>query len=254
MLVILSPSKKQEHNQRNILSAKQPYFQDEIKYLVKMVAKLSPKEISSMMDLSEDLSNLTFNRYKSFQEQFNDNECTIAIQAFKGDVYNSICPENYSASQLEFLDQHFIILSGLYGALHPSTLIQPYRLEMGTKLATNKGDNLYHYWDDKITKYINDYCLKYNHKEIINLASKEYWQAIDPKQLNAKIITITFKEFRNGKYKVIALNAKRARSLMSDYIISNNVDNIEQLKKFNSGNYIFKAELSDEQNLLFVRE
>ncbi|MCL4147961.1 UNVERIFIED_CONTAM: hypothetical protein GTU68_031395 [Idotea baltica] len=205
------------------------------------------------MSLSEKLSELNYNRYKSFSLPFNKKNSKQAILAFTGDVYTDIDTDNYREKDFEYAQNHLRIISGLYGLLRPLDLIQPYRLEMKTKLKIGSNKDLYSFWGNKLTKQVSKDLEKQNDKIIINLASNEYFSAINPKEVDSNLITPIFKEKKGSDYKIIAIYAKRARGLMTNYIIKNRIKNITQLKKFDLDNYSFNKSLSNDNDLVFTR-
>jgi cytoplasmic iron level regulating protein YaaA (DUF328/UPF0246 family) len=254
MLTLLSPSKSQDFSKEKPLSVfTQSAFHKESLELINSLRKLKVPEIMELMDLSKSLAELNFNRYKEFTLPFNLDNAKQAILSFTGDVYTDIDVDNYTQDDFNFANHHLRIISGLYGLLKPLDLIQPYRLEMGIKLSGEWGKDLYAFWDGKITNLLNQELENHKIKALINLASNEYFSAVKPKLLKAEIITPVFKEFKNGKYQVIAIFAKRARGGMANYIIQNKIDNIEALKDFNIGGYNFDSKLSSEKELVFTR-
>ena len=202
------------------------------------------------MSLSEKLSKLNFDRFQEFKTPFSLDNAKQALLAFKGDVYNGINASSLSVKDLEFAQKNVRILSGLYGVLRPLDLIQPYRLEMGTKLGNTQGSNLYDYWGSGISEILNED----EEEMIVNLASNEYFKAIDKKNLKAQMLDIVFKEKKNGTYKTIAIYAKRARGLMINYIIRNRVTDTEVLKEFSDEGYQYNQELSGESTWVYVRD
>jgi cytoplasmic iron level regulating protein YaaA (DUF328/UPF0246 family) len=201
------------------------------------------------MSLSEKLSELNFDRFQKFQLPFTLKNAKQAILAFKGDVYNGINAPELSHEDLEFAQGKVRMLSGLYGVIRPLDLIQPYRLEMGTKLSNGKGGDLYEYWGSDISNVLNED----ESDLIVNLASNEYFKAIDKNNLNANILDIVFKEKKGDTYKVIGIYAKRARGLMVNYIIRNRLENPENLKEFSDEGYRFDQDLSSESSWVFLR-
>ncbi len=202
------------------------------------------------MGISENLANLNEERFKTFQKDYNFENSKQALLAFKGDVYTKIEVDSFTKEDFEFAQEHLRILSGLYGLLKPMDLIQPYRLEMGTRLENKKGKNLYEFWDKKIAKAINEAA---GDKVIVNLASQEYFKAVDLKTVKSPIITIHFKEYKNDNYQVIGFFAKQARGMMVDYAIKNRITDPSELKLFNIEGYEFSETLSDKGNWVFVR-
>jgi cytoplasmic iron level regulating protein YaaA (DUF328/UPF0246 family) len=202
------------------------------------------------MHLSEPLAQLNEERYQSFTDTFTQENAKQALMAFKGDVYTMMDVAEYSEADLAFAQQHLRILSGLYGLLKPLDLIQPYRLEMGTRLKTKKGDSLYAYWGSKISTALNEAG---KGQTLVNLASQEYFKAIDQKTLLLPVVNIHFKEFKDGKYQVLGLFAKQARGRMSNFVIKNHLTDPEQLKTFQEAGYEFAERLSSAIDWVFVR-
>ncbi|WP_194777122.1 peroxide stress protein YaaA [Pararhodonellum marinum] len=250
MITLISPSKTLDLSSTELSLATEPDFKTNINELVRIMKQKSASDLQDLMDISENLAELNRKRYKQFKKTFNQDNSKQALLAFKGDVYTSMDVDNYSASEFDFAQEHLRILSGLYGLLKPMDLIQPYRLEMGIKLETKKGKNLYEYWGSKIARAINKVA---EGSPIINLASQEYFKAVDQKALKSEIFTPTFKEFKNGKYMIIGIFAKQARGMMADYIIKNKIDEPESLKLFQSSGYEFSDRLSKEKEWVFVR-
>ncbi|WP_268035397.1 peroxide stress protein YaaA [Algoriphagus sp. PAP.12] len=250
MLILISPAKTLDYSTPPIQEFTQPDFITDVKALVSVMKKKSAADIAKLMHISDNLANLNEERYKTFQKEFNFDNSKQALLAFKGDVYTKIDVDNYSEEDFEFAQSHLRILSGLYGLLKPLDLIQPYRLEMGIKLETKKGKNLYEYWDKKIAKAIDAVAAK---KPIINLASQEYFKAVDLKTLKSPVINIHFKEHRNDTYQVVGFFAKQARGMMTNFAIKNKITNPEQLKTFNEEGYEFSDSLSSECDWLFIR-
>ena len=200
-----------------------------------------------------NIAKLNTDRYQSFKTPFTPKNAKQAIFAFKGDVYSGIDIEEYSDADLEYAQKHLRILSGLYGCLRPLDLIQPYRLEMKTKLHNVRGENLYQFWGDRITDELNKALEKQKQPVLVNLASNEYFKSVKPKQLKGRLLNINFKETKDGKTRVVAIFAKRARGMMTDYILRNRIEKPEDIKKFKQGGYRFRKELSDEKQWTFVR-
>ena len=249
MLAIISPSKTQdfsECNNENFSQTRQQQSSDELVHILK---NKSQTQISKLMSISEKLSALNFERFQKFKLPFTLENAKQAILAFKGDVYNGIDAPSLSTEDLNFAQDKIRMLSGLYGVIRPLDLIQPYRLEMGTKLSNAKGKDLYDYWGADISNVLND-----DESElIINLASNEYFKAIDKKSLNAKILDIVFKEKKGDSYKVIGIYAKRARGLMVNFIIRNRLNNPEALQDFSDEGYRFDKDLSNDTTWVYLR-
>lgn len=253
MTIIISPAKTQDfsaHTTTNIFS--EPAFLNESLKLVKALKKQSPQQIASLMSVSDKIAELNYDRFKKFKTPFTPDNAKQALLAFKGEVYTDIDVDNYTKEDFEFAQQHLRILSGLYGLLKPLDLIQPYRLEMKIKLSNPRGKDLYEFWGDRITKELNTILDKPN-PMLVNLASVEYFKAINMKLFKGKIITPIFKDHKNGEYKIIAFYAKRARGMMTDFIIKNKIKNPETLKTFQSAGYEYSEPLSNDQEWVFIR-
>jgi cytoplasmic iron level regulating protein YaaA (DUF328/UPF0246 family) len=254
MLIIISPSKTQDFSTGSSIKLKtQPSFLAETGLLVKELKKKSVKQIIKLMDVSPQIASLNFERYKQFHTPFTPDNAKQALLAFKGDVYTDIEVDDYKKKELQFAQKHLRILSGLYGLLQPLDLIQPYRLEMKIKLKYKRRKNLYQFWGSRITELLNEDLKKSNDKVLINLASKEYFKVIQEKDLQAKVITPIFKDYKNGEYKIIAIFAKRARGMMTNYIIRNNIENVEEIKLFHQAGYNYDDNLSGENEWVFTR-
>jgi hypothetical protein len=250
MLAIISPSKTQDFSPCDINSFTQSRQLSHTQELVDILKNKTQRQISKLMSLSEKLSKLNFDRYQTFKTPFSLDNAKQSLLAFKGDVYNGINAPSLSVKDLEFAQKNVRILSGLYGVLRPLDLIQPYRLEMGTKLGNAQGNNLYDYWGRGISEILNE-----DEEElIVNLASNEYFKAIDKKILKAQILDISFKEKKNDTYKVIGVYAKRSRWLMINYIIRNRLTDTEALKEFSDEGYEYNQELSDDSTWVYVRD
>ena len=250
MLLVISPAKTLDYSNPEYSSHTQPDFPAEVKDLVEVLKKKSSSQISKLMHLSDSLASLNEERYKTFMETFSPDNSKQALLAFKGEVYAKMEADQFSAEELEFAQEHLRILSGLYGLLKPLDLIQPYRLEMGTPLKTKKGANLYQYWGTKISKALN---AAGEGQTLVNLASQEYFKAVDQKTLKLPVITIHFKEHKDNRYQVVGFFAKQARGLMARYAIQNRITDPEQLKIFREEGYEFSATLSSAQDWVFIR-
>jgi cytoplasmic iron level regulating protein YaaA (DUF328/UPF0246 family) len=250
MLILISPAKTLDYSAPNFKEFTQPDFQQDVKSLIQVMKKKSAKEIGELMHVSDSLAALNEERFKTFQNDFNPENSKQALLAFKGDVYTRIDVENYTSEDFDFAQNHLRILSGLYGLLKPLDLIQPYRLEMGTRLENKKGKNLYEFWDKKIAKAINEAAQK---QPIVNLASQEYFKAVDQKTLKSQLINIHFKEFKGDNYQIIGFFAKQARGMMTNFAIKNRVTNPEDLKTFNEERYEYSEKLSSSKDWVYVR-
>jgi len=254
MIITISPSKGQDFNCEVTSEIHTiPDCLEHTSVLHKELSKLSVDEIKNLMSVSDNIAKLNFSRFKDFTTPFTKNNSKPALFAFKGDVYSGFSKHEYTDADLEYAQKHLRILSGFYGALRPMDLIQAYRLEMKTKLASPKGDNLYQFWGDIITNRLNKEFEAHDNKILLNLASGEYFKSINIKALQANIVNVIFKEIKDERSKIIAIFAKKARGLMSDYILRNRIDDLEGVKQFNIAGYSFDDKESDGDNLVFSR-
>jgi uncharacterized protein len=260
VLIIISPAKTLDFQtpvKFNLFS--QPAFLSDTKTLVEQLQTLSATEISGLMKISDKLGELNAQRYQAWQPNSDDTNAKQALLAFQGDVYQGLNAASFNQADLDFAQEHLRILSGLYGVLRPLDLIQPYRLEMGTKLAHSKlpalsATTLYEFWQDKLTQAINQQLEKLNSPILVNLSSNEYFKALKPELLAGEVITPIFKDGKNGNYKIVSFYAKKARGMMSAYIIKNRLEKISDLKDFAEAGYSFNEKLSDRNNLIFARD
>lgn len=253
MIIVISPSKTLDFSPPSYQTYTQPRQLEQSQVLIDTVRHLSPEDITDLMRISSKLSQLNWQRYQDFYPPFNLTNAKQALLAFKGDVYTGIDSDNYSEADFSFAQQHLRILSGLYGALRPLDLIQPYRLEMGTRLQNERGKNLYEFWDTQVTDQLNQDFDNDPTPTLINLASNEYYKVIKPKILQAKVLTLSFKENKAGVYKIVAIYAKKARGLMTHFMIKNRITTIEQLKEFDDEGYRYTPSLSTENEWVFSR-
>ena len=253
MLLIISPAKTLNYESHPYKSFSQPDHLSDSQKLVKLLKKKKMPELMKLMDISENIAIENLKRFKNFSLPFTPENSKQAVLAFDGDVYDGLNATDFSEADFDFTQQHLRILSGLYGVLRPLDLMQPYRLEMGRALENPKGSNLYKFWGDKISKTLNKAVEETENKVIVNLASNEYWSAVDLKKLKVPFIEIQFKEKKDELYKVISFNAKKARGMMVRYAIKNRLDHPEQLKSFALDNYSFNELLSDEKVWVFTR-
>lgn len=254
MIAILSPAKtlKMESPINTDLYTK-PKFIKEASTLMKELIKYTPPEMESLMKINSELAEQNFRRHMMWREDHNLSNGKQAILAYDGAVYQGINAAVFNEYELSFANEHIKILSGLYGVLKPLDLIQPYRLEMLTKIKSNRGSNLYDFWKDKLTDYFKEEIDKQNDNIIIDLASKEYSSAIDMHRINAEVITPVFKDYKGGSCKVITIYAKRARGLMTRFIIKNSIINPSELKEFNEEGYSYNQYLSTDKEWVFTR-
>ncbi len=253
MIIVISPAKTLDLSKSSITTHTHPRQLKLSQELIDTVKKLSTDQISQLMKISDKLSLLNWQRYQDFTTPFTLDNAKQALLAFKGDVYGGIDVDQYSEDDLDFAQQHLRILSGLYGGLRPLDLIQAYRLEMGTRLQNAHGKNLYEFWAGKVTDLLNQDFATQSEPLLINLASTEYFKVIKPKLLNAKILTLAFKENKAGTYKTIGIHAKRARGLMTSYIIKNRLSKAEQIKQFAIEDYVYNDDLSSANEWVFSR-
>ena len=254
MLITLSPSKGQDFETPSPSKThSKPAALKDSELLIKDLRKIKPGDIQELMSVSENIARLTADRYKAFKTPFTVKNAKQAIFAFKGDVYSGIEIDKYREADLKYAQDHLRILSGLYGCLRPLDLIQPYRLEMKTKLRNARGDNLYQFWGDSITDALNRELGKQKEPVLVNLASNEYFKSVKPQKLKGRLLNINFKETKDGRTRVVAIFAKRARGMMADYILRNRIEKPEDIKKFNAGGYRFSKELSDDSQWTFER-
>ena len=255
MLIVISPAKSLDYKTPPKISEFTiPEFLNESEKLVGRLKTMSPKKLSELMGISADLGELNFKRFQEWHLPFTPENAKQAILAFNGDVYQGLNATTFSKEQFERAQTKLRILSGIYGVLKPLDLMQPFRLEMGTKLKYYKSKDLYSFWNPLITKKINEAVSESGNKVLINLASNEYFKSIDKKKLKAEIVTPDFKEFKNGSYKMISFFAKRARGLMSRYLIENDISDPSDLLAFDAEGYSFNSRLSKADNPVFTRE
>ncbi len=254
MLITLSPSKGQDFETASLSNKHtKPADLKDSELLIKELRKIKSKKLQEMMAISENIATLNVDRYKTFNTPFTTKNAKQAIFAFKGDVYSGLTLDKFTEDDYAYAQDHLRILSGLYGCLRPMDLIQPYRLEMKTKLENDRGENLYQFWDERITKSLNKELKKQQQPVLVNLASNEYFKSVKPKLLEGRLLNINFKETKEGKTRVVAIFAKRARGMMTDYIIRNRIEKPEDLKKFKLAGYKFNKALSDDKQWTFER-
>ena len=255
MLIVVSPAKTLDYEtpaKTKIHTV--PDFLKDYQKLIKQLRDFSPHDIAELMNVSSNIAELNFDRYKSWTANFNEKNAKQAVLAFKGDVYTGLDAESFSAKDFKFAQSHFRMLSGLYGLLRPLDLMKPYRLEMGTRLKNSRGKNLYEFWGSEITDALNKQLKKIKSEYLINLASNEYFKSVKPKELNGEIITPAFKDYKAGQYKMIGVYAKKARGTLSRYIIQNQLSNPEDIKDFSGDGYQFNQSLSQANNWVFTRK
>lgn len=255
MLFVISPAKKLDFSEetRYTQEYSQPRMLDQAEVLVTSLSKYSAKKIGTLMHLSEQLAQLNYERYQTFAPPFTPENAKQAMLSFAGDVYQSLETEVYEQEHYDYAQHHVRILSGLYGLLKPLDLIQPYRLEMGTKLKSRRGQDLYAFWKNRIRKLLEADLAETGDQILVNLASNEYFKSVQAKDLKARVITPQFKDEKDGQLKMISFFAKQARGAMVDFAIKEQVKDVEQLKDFQGMGYGFREELSKENEWVFVR-
>lgn len=254
MLIVLSPAKSLDYDTPSVTEKyTTPDFIADSAELIAVLKTYSPAQIGSLMSISDQLAVLNTDRYASWSKKFTTDNAKQAVLAFNGDVYEGLDANALTKKQLDYVQSHVRILSGLYGVLRPLDLMQPYRLEMGTKLANPRGKDLYAFWGDIVTKALNTEFAQQKAKVLINLASEEYFKVVKPKILDAEVIAPVFEDWKGGKYKIISFYAKRARGLMARYAALNAVTDPEQLKGFDLDGYEFDESVSTEKKWVFRR-
>ncbi|MGB0505294.1 MAG: peroxide stress protein YaaA [Pikeienuella sp.] len=254
MLTVISPAKRLDLTPVDMSTATVPQFQKEAVALVKVARKLSHADLQKLMSISEPLAKLNVQRFKAFAEDPPEDTVKPAALAFDGDTYQGLEARTISPEDMTYAQRRLRILSGLYGLLRPMDLIQPYRLEMGSKLATRRTKNLYEYWGRKIAKTLNAEAEVEETEFLLNCASQEYFGAVDRKALKLNIIEPVFLERKDGREKVVSFFAKKARGAMARYVVENRADTLDDLKTFSAGGYEYQADKSEPHRLVFVRD
>jgi hypothetical protein len=254
MLMVISPAKDLDYQSPlSVTAFSQPALLDQSLELMPYCRDLTPVQLSGLMHISDKLAGLNAARFAEWSTPFTPVNARQALFAFNGDVYQGLQASSLKQKELDYAQQHLRILSGLYGVLRPLDLMQPYRLEMGTSLENGRGKNLYQFWGDRISAELNLQLEQLNSGTLLNLASQEYFKAVDKKALKAKILNVEFKDFKNGQFKIISFFAKKARGLMARYVIEQQIDQVEGLKQFNSAGYQFSSAESKADKLVFTR-
>jgi len=255
MLFAISPAKALDYETPpQTATHTEPLFVPQAAALIKTLKAFGPTEVSDLMGLSDKLAALNVARYQAWTKTFTPKNAKQAVLAFDGDVYDGLSAKTLTTKQLDWLQDHLCILSGLYGVLRPLDLMQPYRLEMGTVYANPAGKDLYAFWGDRLAHSIEKDLNKEQASTVVNLASNEYSKAARLSQVNASVISPVFKDEKNGKFKIISFYAKRARGLMANYIITNQIMNPSELQKFSAEGYAFSPEQSDPLKPVFLRK
>jgi len=255
MLFVVSPAKNLDYESPLVTEKyTQPTLLEHSQLLIERCKALSPAEISTLMSISDKLAGLNAARFGQWQQPFTTDNARPAVLAFNGDVYTGLDAKTLTDEGFDYAQKHMRILSGLYGLMKPLDLMQAYRLEMGSRLANERGTNLYQFWGEIITDALNKALAEQGDNLLVNLASTEYFKSVKKKTFNGEIITPAFKDWKNGQYKMISFFAKKARGLMARYIIENQVSTVEQLKKFDVAGYGYSEEFSKGNDLVFVRK
>ena len=257
MLAVISPAKTLDFSPQDFTDCHTiPDRLEDSQALVARLAKLSPRQLRNLMGISEKLADLNHGRFQEWSLPFSPANAKQAVLAFKGDVYTGLELEEFRKRDFDYAQDHLRILSGLHGILRPLDLIQPYRLEMGTKLKNERGNNLYQFWGGTITEALNQALgkLRGKSKVLVNLASKEYFDSVIPTRIEAPIVTPVFKDAKNGQYKIVSFWAKKARGMMADFIVRERPKKPEDLAAFNRGGYYFHPEGSTDSEYVFLRE
>lgn len=256
MIIVLSPAKSLDYETPpHIARHTIPEFVDDAALLVDDLRRLSPRQLASLMSISDALATLNFQRYADWSPRFSKRNAKQAVLAFNGDVYEGFDARSLSCADLDYAQQHVRVLSGLYGLLRPLDLLQPYRLEMGTRLANARGKDLYAFWGERITEALNLQLRKKSRgaRVLVNCASEEYFKSVKAKRLEAPVITPVFEDWKGGRYKVISFHAKRARGMMARFVVENRLDHPEKLKAFSAEGYCFEAGASNDNTYVFRR-
>jgi len=255
MILVVSPAKTLDYESPFAeVEPTQPQFVDRAQTLIKKLRPMSAKALSALMGVSPALATLNRDRYRAWSPEFTEANSRPAIHAFKGDVYVGLDAATLSAEDLDYAQRHLRMLSGLYGVLRPLDRMQPYRLEMGTRLAVRKSKNLYQFWDTTITEALNADLEATKSEALVNLASNEYFKAVKPKLLSRRVITPVFKDWKTDRYKVISFFAKKARGAMARFLIQNRVRDLDGLLAFDRDGYALDAELSTRDEPVFTRK
>jgi cytoplasmic iron level regulating protein YaaA (DUF328/UPF0246 family) len=255
MLIVISPAKTLDFDPAPTgLPHSQPSMLNQSETLIDILSTKSPSDIEKMMKISPKLAELNVERYHNWSRPFNKANAKQALLAFKGDVYSGLEAENFNSADFEYAQSHLRILSGLYGVLRPLDLMQAYRLEMGTKLDNPGGKSLYDFWGSSVTEHLNKQLKTADCKFLLNLASNEYFKSVKKKDIDAEVVTPVFKDWKNGQYKIISFFAKKARGVMSAWVIQNRIDTLETLNTFKQSGYDYSLNDSDSLNPVFTRK
>ena len=254
MLLFISPAKTQHPDPRIAEGGKytQPLFPEQIRQLVEYLKPLNQDQLRKLMKISKPLAEATFQKYQDFQFPFTPGNSGRSLFMFRGDQFKSMAVDDYSPEQLDHCQHHLRILSGLFGMLRPLDLMQPYRLEMAAGISVDKTKKLYEFWSEAVTREINKELSSHQYPLVVNMASAEYFKVISKKQLQARLLTLSFKQIHKGKLKTIAIYAKRARGAMVDFVMKNHISLPEDMQQFDRDGYAYDADLSSDQEWVFV--
>lgn len=254
MLIVVSPAKSLDYESKvSTNKFTEPGFLDDSKLLIEKLRQYNPEQLCELMNISGNLGEINYGRNADWSLPFSRKNARQAIFAFKGDVYLGLAVENFDGHDLNFAQKHLRILSGLYGLLRPLDLMQAYRLEMGTALKNERGNNLYEFWGSRLTEKLNSELSEHKSPVLINLASNEYFNSLQTKNMDAKVVTPVFKDYSNGEYKVLSFFAKKARGMMVSYIVKNRIHSPRKLKNFDMDGYRYCEDQSTASNLVFLR-
>ena len=255
MIALLSPAKSLDYESPLLTRrATQPRFMKDSAELVSQLRGYSADRLGKLMSISDKLAELNHDRFAAWEKDATKDNARPALLAFTGDVYQGMELDQWTKEDFATAQARLRILSGLYGVLRPLDLMQPYRLEMGTKLANERGENLYEFWGDTVTRSINQDLKKSGSGVVVNLASKEYFSSVDPTKLEGDLVTPVFKDEKNGKYKIISFYAKKARGMMADFMVRQGIIAASELRNFKTGGYRFSKKDSDDSTLVFLRK
>jgi len=255
MLMVISPAKTLDYETPAATSRHTlPEHLQDAAQLIELLRELSPAQVAQLMQLSDKLAGLNVARYASWTPEFTPQNARQALLAFKGDVYTGLAVEDFSEADLDYAQRHLRMLSGLYGLLRPLDLMQPYRLEMGTRLANPRGKDLYAFWGARISDWLNQALAEQGDDVLLNLASNEYFSAVHRPTLKARVIDVQFRDLKNGQYKIISFHAKKARGMMARHVIRERIAEPERLREFDAQGYRYSEELSATDRLVFLRD
>lgn len=255
MIAVISPAKTLDYETPvTVANSTLPEYATRSHELVSIMRKKSPQDIASLMGVSDNIAHLNYARYADWSEKFTKKNSRQSLLAFKGDVYVGLNAYAFDSGDFKFAQNHLRILSGLYGVLRPLDLIQPYRLEMGIKLANSEGPDLYQFWGSSITESLNRQLKGSNGGTLVNLASNEYFKSVDANNLDANIVTPVFKDYKNGKHKIISFYAKKARGLMAAWLITNRITDSSHISQFDLAGYKYSNQNSGDGKIVFLRD